>query len=213
MTSKISTHCQGKSQPVIDEKLIIKHMPLVQRLARRMAMRAPASIISDDLYSAGALGLVDSVLKNRGGDGASFACYVRMRIKGAIYDELRATDWLPRRARAEQQQQKDEQKAGPARPVAVIRFDDLPAGPEANPATKEIGSDPLEELSRKQTRMSLDEALAELPRRDRLVVNLHYFRGMQIREIGRLLGVSEARISQIHHRALQRIRPLLQSAA
>jgi RNA polymerase sigma factor FliA len=210
MGASVTKLVESKKRPVIDEDLIKKHMPLVHKLARRMAMRAPASIVPDDLLSAGTYGLVDSVIRNRGDDGASFACYVRMRIRGAIYDELRANDWLPRRARLKNQ---TEPESGPPRPVAVIRFDDLPAGPEATPATKEIDSDPFEALTRKRVRKNLYDALSELPERDRLVVHLHYFKGMQIREIGRFLGVSEARISQIHHRALGRIRPFLKTAA
>jgi len=198
-----------KRRPVIDEGLIRQHMPLVRQLARRMALRAPASIVSDDLLSAGTYGLVDSVIRNRGDGGASFACYVRMRIRGAIYDELRANDWLPRRARLKDQ---PEPESGPPRPVAVIRFDDLPQGQDAI-ATKEIDADPFEALTRKRVRRSLHQALSGLPERDRLVVHLHYFKGMQIREIGKFLGVSEARISQIHHRALERIRPFVDLAA
>jgi RNA polymerase sigma factor for flagellar operon FliA len=198
-----------KRRPVIDEALIRRHMPLVHKLARRMALRAPASVVSDDLLSAGTYGLLDSVLRNRGDGGASFACYVRMRIRGAIFDELRANDWLPRRSRLKDQL---EPHSGPARPVAVIRFDDLPKGQDAI-ATKEIDADPHEALTRKRVDRSLHQALSELPDRDRLVVHLHYFKGMQIREIGKLLGVSEARISQIHHRALARIRPFVDLAA
>jgi RNA polymerase sigma factor FliA len=209
MRTIAAKHGDTKRHAPIDEGLILQHMPLVHRLARRMALRAPASVVSDDLLSAGTYGLVDSVIRNRGDGGASFACYVRMRIRGAIYDELRANDWLPRRARLKNQ---TEPESGPARPVAVIRFDDLPQGQDAI-ATKEIDADPLEALTRKRVRRSLVKALSELPDRDRLVVHLHYFKGMQIREIGRLLGVSEARISQIHHRALERIRPFVDLAA
>jgi RNA polymerase sigma factor for flagellar operon FliA len=195
--------------PYVDERLIRQHLPLVQRLARRMAQRVPANVVSDDLLSAGTFGLVDSVVRNRGGGGASFACYVRMRIRGAIYDELRANDWLPRRSRPKD---RAEAESGPARPVAVIRFDDLPQGQDAI-TSKEIDADPFEALTRERVRRSLRAALSELPPRDRLVVHLHYFKGMQIREIGKLLGVSEARISQIHHRALALIRPFLDLAA
>jgi RNA polymerase sigma factor for flagellar operon FliA len=201
---------QRKKRPAIDEKLIKQHLPLVHRMARRMSLRAPASIVHDDLLSAGTYGLVDSVIRNRGDGGASFACYVRLRIRGAIYDELRANDWLPRRARLKD---RPEPESGPPRPVAVIRFDDLPQGPEAALASEELDTDPLEVLTRKRVRNSLHEAMSELPERDRLVVHLHYFKGMQIREIGKFLGVSEARVSQIHHRALGRMRPFVDLAA
>jgi RNA polymerase sigma factor for flagellar operon FliA len=210
MSSKTQSTIKGKYNPSINEELIKKHMPLVKKLARRMAMRSPASIVADDLFSAGSLGLIDSVIRNKCTDGASFACYVRMRIRGAIYDELRASDWLPRRSRSNQNEKQTE---GPARPVAVIRFDDLPVGPESNPENRGAGTNPFEALSDKRVKQLLKNALDELPERDRLILHLHYFKGMQIREIGRFLGVSEARISQIHHRALTRIKPLLSIAA
>ncbi|MCK9462480.1 MAG: sigma-70 family RNA polymerase sigma factor [Proteobacteria bacterium] len=201
---------KNKMRPPIDEQLVRQHLPLVQRLARRMALRAPASVVADDLVSAGTYGLIDSVIRNRGGGGASFACYVRMRIRGAIYDELRANDWLPRRARLKD---RPEPESGPPRPVAVIRFDDLSQGSEAALESTELDADPYEVLVRKRVQGRLHEALDDLPERDRLVVHLHYFKGMQVREIGKLLGVSEARISQIHHRALSRIRPFVDLAA
>ena len=199
-----------KQSPAVDEKLIRQHLPLVHRLARRMALRAPASIVRDDLLSAGTYGLFDSLIRNRGDGGASFACYARMRIRGAIYDELRANDWLPRRAR---QKNRPEPECGPARPMAVIRFDDLLQGPDEALACNGPDGDPLEVLERKRVRSRLYEAVSELPERDRLVVHLHYFKGMQIREIGKFLGVSEARVSQIHHRALGRLRPFVDIAA
>jgi RNA polymerase sigma factor FliA len=199
-----------KKSPAFDEALIVQHMPLVRRLARRMALRTPASIVLDDLLSAGTYGLIESMARNRGDGGASFTCYVRMRIRGAIYDELRANDWLPRRSRLKN---RPEPESGPPRPVAVIRFDDLPQGPESALSNKEVDADPVEVLANKRIRSRLHEALSELSERDRLVVHLHYFKGMQIREIGKLLGVSEARVSQIHHRALDRIRPFVDLAA
>ena len=194
----------------IDENLIRKHMPLVRQMARRIASKAPASIIPDDLYSAGSLGLVDSVLRNNGGEGASFACYVRMRIKGAIYDEMRSSDWLPRRNR-QNNNENTGQHSGQPHPVAVIRFDDLPPGKESNPQNKEERSNPFEMLNTKRSNEKLKIALNSVPIRDRLILHLHYFRGMQVREIGRLLGISDARISQIHHKALERIRPLIET--
>jgi RNA polymerase sigma factor for flagellar operon FliA len=191
----------------IDEDIIRKHMPLVRQIAQKIAARSPASVTSDDLYSAGSLGLVDSIIKNNGGEGAAFSYYVRMRIKGAIYDEMRTSDWLPRRNRS---RDADKKTDGPAPPLAVIRFDDLPPGKERNPVNRSNHSNPFDMLDSKRSNQKLTAALNSVSSRDRLVLHLHYFRGMQVREIGRLLGISDARVSQIHHKALEHIRPILE---
>ncbi len=192
-----------------DETLIREHMPLVKHIARRFARRLPASVAHDDLVGAGALGLVDSVTRRRKGDDASFACYTRIRIRGAIFDELRSHDWLPRRSRSAEKRETN----GEPFPVAVIHFDDLPAGRDRTPSDHNTRSNPLEALANKRIASQLRRELDLLPDRDRLVLHLHYFRGMRLKEIGKLFGVSEARISQIHHRALSQLKPRLQSAA
>ncbi len=192
-----------------DEELIREHMPLVKIFARRFSRRLPPSVAHDDLLGAGALGLIDSVVRRRGSDESSFACYTRIRIRGAIFDELRSHDWLPRRSRSVDRSAIE----GEPHPVAVIHFDDLPAGSDRTPADNSGTGDPLEILSRKRAADLLKQELGQLPERDRLVLHLHYFKGMRLKEIGRLLGVSEARISQIHHRALHQLRPKVKSAA
>ncbi|MDJ0761985.1 MAG: sigma-70 family RNA polymerase sigma factor [Myxococcota bacterium] len=192
-----------------DEDLIREHMPLVKIFARRFSRRLPPSIAHDDLLGAGALGLIDSVVRRRGSDKSSFACYTRIRIRGAMFDELRSHDWLPRRSRSQERQD----TGGVPHPVAVVHFDDLPAGADRTPADPTNYGDPLETLARKRIASALRQELDQLPERDRLVLHLHYFKGMRLKEIGRLLGVSEARISQIHHRALHQLRPKVRSAA
>jgi len=192
-----------------DKNLIREHMPLVKHIARRFARRLPASVAHDDLVGAGALGLVDSVTRRRKGDDASFACYTRIRIRGAIFDELRSHDWLPRRSRSAERRETQ----GEPFPVAVVHFDDLPAGRDRTPTDPSPSANPLEALAYKRIACQLRRELNQLPDRDRLVLHLHYFRGMRLKEIGRLFGVSEARISQIHHRALAQLRPRLPSAA
>lgn len=192
-----------------DEKLIRDHMPLVKIIARRFSKRLPASVAQDDLLGAGALGLIDSVVRRRGDDESSFACYTRIRIRGAIFDELRAHDWLPRRSRSADNKDRE----GPPRPVAVIHFDDLGTEADRTPADRSIGKDPLSALSKKRLATVLRQELGQLPDRDRLVLHLHYFKGMRLKEIGRFLGVSEARISQIHHRALAQLKPKIRHAA
>ncbi len=192
-----------------DEQLIREHMPLVKTIAKRFARRLPASVAHDDLLGAGALGLIDSVVRRRGNDESSFACYTRIRIRGAIFDELRSHDWLPRRSRNSEKQPSQ----GAPHPVAVLHMEDLPAGSEKSQADRCPDASPLEALATKRIASMLRRELDQLPQRDRLVLHLHYFKGMRLKEIGRLLGVSEARISQIHHRALHQLKPRIQSAA
>jgi RNA polymerase sigma factor FliA len=192
-----------------DEQLIRDHMPLVKIIARRFSKRLPSSVAQDDLLGAGALGLIDSVVRRRGDDESSFACYTRIRIRGAIFDELRSHDWLPRRSRAADQPEKE----GPPRPVAVIHFDDLGTEADRTPVDRSLTTNPLNALTQKRMATALRHELGQLPDRDRLVLHLHYFKGMRLKEIGRLLGVSEARISQIHHRALSQLKPKIRDAA
>lgn len=192
-----------------NEELIRKHMPLVKIIAKRFSRRLPSSVAHDDLLGAGALGLIDSLARRRGDDEGSFTCYTRIRIRGAIFDELRSHDWLPRRSRT----QKQRKSHGEPPPVAVIHFDDLPANTNRIPVERSQENNPLEALLRKQVAILLKQELNLLPKRDRLVLHLHYFKGMRLKEIGRLLGVSEARISQIHHRALHLLKPKVLNAA
>lgn len=192
-----------------DEKLIREHMPLVKIIARRVLRRLPPSVSHDDLLGAGTLGLVDSVVRRRGNDMDSFECYTRIRIRGAIFDELRSHDWLPRRARSVSQ---DSQEGVPT-PVAVIHLEDLPKGAEKTPVDQTDNWNPAVALAKKRLVDLLKKELSRLQKRDQLVVRLYYFRGMGLKEIGRFLGVSEARVSQIHHRALEQLKPKLRSAA
>jgi RNA polymerase sigma factor for flagellar operon FliA len=98
-------------------------------------------------------------------------------------------------------------------PIAVLHLEDLPTHERKEPDEHAEASSPLEALANKRIADLLRRELAGLPERDRLVLHLHYFKGMRLREIGRFLGISEARVSQIHHRALRQLRPRLSAAA
>lgn len=199
-----------RNESVLESRQVEQNLPMVLEMARRIAVRAPANIRAEDLIGAGTLGLMDSVRRNNGGTGPSLACYMRTRIRGAIQDELRAFDWLPRRARA---RNNGATKRGAPRPVAVIAFGDLPPGPQRHPVAEDPWSDPMEATALRARNESLREAMSLLQPRERLVLNLHYFNDMRLREISRFLGVTEARISQIHHRALSKLKPVLKKAA
>ena len=80
---------------------IEKYAPLVRRIAHHMMARLPASVELDDLVQAGMVGLLDAISRYEETQGAQFETYAVQRIRGAILDELRESDWLPRSARKE----------------------------------------------------------------------------------------------------------------
>ena len=175
------------------ERGVDTYLPLVRRVVRKLARRLPANVQRDDLLAAGVFGLVDSLRRNGGDGGDAFEGYARCRIRGAVFDELRAQDWLSRRARA-----------GEA-PACFVSFDEVSfdehglAGPE----------DPAEAFESRSLCRALAGALERLAERERTVVARYYFEGRRLKEIGAELGVSEPRISQILSRAIARLRQML----
>jgi RNA polymerase sigma factor for flagellar operon FliA len=174
------------------------YLPLVRRVVRQLARRLPSNVQRDDLLAAGVFGLVDSLRRNGGDGGAAFEWYARTRIRGAIFDELRAQDWLSRRARA---------GAGVA--ACFVSFEEV-----ANDESGLAGTDdPSEAFESRSLRRALARALKQLPERERTVVARYYFEGARLKDISAELGVSEPRISQILARAIERLRVLLQTEA
>ncbi len=183
------------------ENEIRRHIPLVRTVVASFARRLPANVLRDDLVAAGVLGLVDSLRKNGGDDSPTFESYARIRIRGAILDELRAQDWLPRRARWAA-----EGKTGHhPTVVAVIGLDETVERTAADANVKDAAT-MLEEVDDAR---QLAEVVDLLPVRERVIVRMHYFQGARFKDIGAALGVSEPRISQLHTRAIKQLRKLL----
>lgn len=178
---------------------ISRHLPLVRQVVAGFVRRLPVNVLRDDLVAAGILGLVDSLRKNGGDGGPTFESYARIRIRGAIVDELRRHDWSPRRRK----EQGEGEGAMPR--VAVVGFDDLP--PQIG--LVEEGVSPLEHVEEKYVFEALYHALDELPARERAILKMRYFEGMPSKAIATALGLSEARISQLHARATSRLREIL----
>ena len=80
--------------------LLAEHMPLVKRLAHQMKAKLPPSVEVDDLVQAGMMGLLDAINRYEENHGAQFETYAVLRIRGAMLDELRSSDWMPRSTRA-----------------------------------------------------------------------------------------------------------------
>lgn len=86
----------NEKQTQYAEALIVQHAPLVKRIAHHLMARLPASVVVDDLIQAGMIGLLDASKKYETGHGAAFETYAGIRIRGAMMDEVRKGDWVPR---------------------------------------------------------------------------------------------------------------------
>ncbi len=190
---------------------IREYMPLVHQTVARFLRRLPPNVLRDDLVAAGMIGLVDSLRKNGGDTGAAFEWYARIRIRGAIFDELRAQDWLTRRAR-DQATAASEDGTSTGR-ASVVGFDDLSTKTSMAMFVDESAQSPLDAIEQKMDRARVAEAIAKLPERERYIVQAHYFDGIQFKEIAAKLGVSEPRVSQLRTRAVGLLRAAMTEAA
>ena len=182
-----------------------KHLGLVNQVVARFMRRLPASVDKGDLFAAGMYGLVTSIERNGGDAGEAFAGYAKMRIRGAILDELRAQDWLSRRARWAANSQGESYEG----PTALVGLDDVSERERGASMADSDAPSALEVLEAQGTRRELEIAMSALPERERLILSMHYFEGVRFKDIARLLGVSEPRISQLHSRAIDRLRGVL----
>ena len=188
------------------EELLARYTPLVRQIAGGFQRKLPRSVLREDLIAAGMAGLWDAIRRHAGKSDESFEWYVRVRIRGAILDELRAQDWLPRRVRAAVSED------GTSCAPSVVRFDDVSDWEQSRClASSEAASDVAVEA--KFRHETLVRAVDQLPERERHIVAAHYFRGVRFKDLGAELGVSEPRISQLHSRAMARLKTMVDEAA
>jgi RNA polymerase sigma factor for flagellar operon FliA len=177
------------------------YMPLVHQVVARVLRKLPPNVLRDDLVGAGAFGLIDALRKSVD-RGPAFEWYARIRIRGAVVDELRTQDWLTRRARTRVARA---QAVGESSGAAVVGFDDLPDA-QAHGLVDDSIATPHEQVERRLDRAALERAVALLPEREANIVAWHYFDGVPFKVIAGRLGVSEPRVSQLHARAMGRLR-------
>jgi len=222
----------GPSRANADE-LVRAHADLVKRIAYHLCARLPSSVEVDDLIQAGMIGLLEAAAQFKGGKGATFETYAGIRIRGAMLDSLRALDWAPRsvhrRARelAKVIQEIERDTGAEASPADVAARLGIPLD-EYHHIVQDAASchlasledldgedpgddefDPLRAVTDANFRVSLAEAIDGLPEREKLIMSLYYQDELNLKEIGKVLGVTESRVSQLHGQAVSRLKARL----
>jgi RNA polymerase sigma factor for flagellar operon FliA len=239
---------KGVQDPEARDELILNYSPLVKYVAGRLASSLPQTVDTADLISYGIFGLIDAIEKFDLTRAIKFETYAIARIKGAIIDELRAMDWVPRsvRSRAREIEQTyvalenelrrvpDDQEVADRMGItvkefgailaklsytSVVSFEELWVGGERDDAQSAIGSirdesaaDPVAMFESVEIKDILADAIERLPEREKTVVALYYYEGLTLKEIGQVLGVTESRVSQLHTKAVLRLRARLHAA-
>jgi RNA polymerase sigma factor for flagellar operon FliA len=227
----------------IRDRLVLHYAPLVKYVAGRVGTGLPTHVDVGDLVQSGIFGLVDAIEKFDPERGLRFETYAMQRIRGAILDDLRSQDWVPRvvRSRAREAERALERLGarlhrtptdaelatelgitaselrdlyGQLRLTSVVALEDLvSAGKDSGSLVDTLPDDdavdPVAVLVDQDNRRQLAEAIAQLTERDRVVVSLYYFESLTLAEIGKVLGVTESRVSQLHTRAVLRLRAKL----
>ena len=210
-------------------------LPLVKSIALRIRVKLPDFIELDDLTQAGLIGLLSACQSYDPNQGANFQTYASIRIRGAILDELRRNDWLPRSvqtqlgevsraiAKVEAREGRTAQDHEVAETMALsldeyrelttklsaARLVYLDASTDGTDELPVAAAEPEAEYSEEELRGLLRSGIDMLPEREKLMMSLYYVEELNIREIAAVLEVTEGRVSQLHGQALARLRSRL----
>ncbi len=223
--------------------LMVHYLPLVRQAAERLQSRLPASVELDDLMSVGVFGLADAIDAYKLDRKIRFTTFSQRRIRGAMIDELRAIDWLPRQARSEVRRcaqasadlhgrlgrQPSDEEVQTHLQVPVDRYRaismymrnashrSIETGNDrdaAGPQPLHIADSRIPDPAHEVQRKTLRELVTRsLSRQERLIVVLYYYEGLRFKDIGATLGVSESRVSQMHSSVVARLKARVQRIA
>jgi RNA polymerase sigma factor for flagellar operon FliA len=231
--------------PEIRQRLLNKYIPLVRNVASRMAMGFPRSVELSDLVNTGVIGLVEAFGNFDPGRGVKFETYAVPRIRGAILDELRALDWVPRSTRAksreieraltslENELGRLPEKSELAKHMkisvndlhlalddvsstsilsldeVIYREDDNRQVPRIETVVDKSTHSVLGQIEKGELRSFLVVAIDRLTEQEKLVIALYYYEELTLKEIGEVMSISESRVSQIHTRAVMKLRGMV----
>ncbi|MCZ4295567.1 RNA polymerase sigma factor FliA [Vibrio sinaloensis] len=216
-----------------------KYSVLVKRIAHHLLGRLPPSVQVEDLIQAGMIGLLEAQKNYDGSKGASFETYAGIRIRGAMLDDIRRGDWVPRSvhkhnrevsqaiSELEGQLNRDPSDTEVAQHMGIsleqyhtiltdincsrlVGIEDL--GVSEDVITSDDSDEenvPFQGVADEYFRKALIDSIKSLPEREALVLSLYYDEELNLKEIGEVIGVSESRVSQILSQSMQRLRTKL----
>ncbi|MCE5284100.1 MAG: FliA/WhiG family RNA polymerase sigma factor [Deltaproteobacteria bacterium] len=229
------------------DKLIMKYGPLVKSIVGRMSVKLPIDAADrEDLYNVGIIGLMEALDKFDENRNVQFETYARFRIKGAILDELRSRDWVPRSIRHKDSKLEEAfanmKKTLGRRPeeeevanylgitleqyykllddtkgIPLISQEDLtPEYLETHSSAEVMESvnrgTPFDLFAGEELRNQLKKLIDDLPGKEKVVMSLYYSDEMTMKEIGRILDLTESRVCQLHTQAIVRLRSALKDS-
>ena len=225
------------SQGVVNRIDWQQYIYLVRNEALKLAVRLPTTVQLDDLLQVGYIGLLDTIKRYDASQGYTFTTFAIPRIKGAMLDELRSRDWLPRQTRKKIKDVTNainelEQNLGVPpndhqiaahlhlsldeyRKVLldsnygqICSFDEIQTKLGDNVDVlidSDMDNNPFSSLINDETRDIIVQQISKLPEKEKMVLTLYYQEELNLKEIGKVMGISESRISQLHSQAIKRI--------
>jgi RNA polymerase sigma factor FliA len=231
--------------PAIRDRLVEQYAPLVKYVAGKVAVGMPHNVEFDDLVGYGVFGLFDAIEKFDPEKHVKFKTYAVTRIRGAIFDELRSIDWVPRSVRQKTREIEEtvrrlESSLGRAATDAEIAKDmgmtrkdfektmlkisgtsilslndvwytgeDNDKVSIADSIESPVSLNPDTIVEKVEIKRVIIEAIHELPEKEKKVLVLYYYEDLTLKEIGQILEVTESRVSQLHTKAIMRLRAKL----
>lgn len=216
-----------------------KYSVLVKRIAHHLLGRLPPSVQVEDLIQAGMIGLLEAQKNYDGSKGASFETYAGIRIRGAMLDDIRRGDWVPRSVHKHNREvnqaiatlegvlNRDPTDAEVAQHMGIslaqyhviltdvncsrlVGIEDLGVSEDSiSPEDADDENVPFQGVADEYFRKALVDSIKSLPEREALVLSLYYDEELNLKEIGEVIGVSESRVSQILSQSMQRLRTKL----
>ncbi len=225
------------SQGVVNRIDWQQYIYLVRNEALKLAVRLPTTVQLDDLLQVGYIGLLDTIKRYDASQGYTFTTFAIPRIKGAMLDELRSRDWLPRQTRKKIKDVTNainelEQNLGVPpndhqiaahlhlsldeyRKVLldsnygqICSFDEIQTKLGDNVDVlidSDTDNNPFSSLINDEIRDIIVQQISKLPEKEKMVLTLYYQEELNLKEIGKVMGISESRISQLHSQAIKRI--------